>query len=211
MSYIFYRDDPGCIDGDCLIRQRYQKSGSCFIHTAIMLQYCLMSRSNKTRNAGAIVDMRVFVRDISSSVELFILNRGGKVPDIFKEIVHGDPKFHLIKIEEIDAELLKTYGPGLLTFNIFNETLVFGNNETLVYQGIPTGKITSCHSVLIIGVRMEGSSRQFLVQNWWSRQQVVVMSEDYVMASLGQAYFIKTQNLVVREGLPWTKKQFGQI
>ncbi len=155
--------------------------------------------------------MKVFLRDISGGLERYILNRGGKVEDIFKEIVHGDPGLHQLKFEEIDAELLKNYGPGVLTLRIMNETLVFGNTETLVYKGIPTGHLANPHSMLIIGVRMEGNSRRFLVQNWWTRQQVVEISEDYLKASAGKAYFIKTQNLVVREGLPWTKKRFSHI
>ena len=31
------------------------------------------------------------------------------------------------------------------------------------------------------------------------------------IASNGQAFFIKNQNLIARESLPWTKKKYGQI
>ncbi len=131
--------------------------------------------------------------------------------DVINEIVHGSPEYQSTKFDKIDAEWMKTYGPGVLTFNILNETNVFGRNVTLVYQGIPTGNETQSHSVLIIGVRMEGSLRHFLVQNWWTQHQIVEIREDYATASGGKAYFIKAKNLVVREGIPWTKKTYGQF
>jgi hypothetical protein len=210
MSYVFHRDDPGCIPGGCAFLQRLQKSNNCFIHTAIMLQYCLMSRSNGAK-AGAIIDAKVFIRDISSSLGLYLFNQGGKASDIFNEIVDGNHKFHQTHFDKIDAEWLKTHGPGILAFGIRNETLVFGSNENLVYKGTPLGHVGSLHSVLIIGVRMEGNSRYFLVQNWWTIQQVVEIREDYAIASLGRAFFITTRNLIVREGLPWTKKKYDQF
>lgn len=58
---------------------------------------------------------------------------------------------------------------------------------------------------------MEGNSRHFLVQNWWPDQQVVEIREDYAIASNGQAFFTKNQNLIVQESIPWTKKKYGQI
>ncbi len=48
----------------------------------------------------------------------------------------------------------------------------------------------------------------FFVQNWWEKQQFVEISLNYAYASSGKAYFIKTQNLTVREGLPWTKQLY---
>jgi hypothetical protein len=207
LSYVFYRDDPGCTDGDCLLIQRVQRSGNCFIHAAIMLQYCLMSRSNKTINAGAIVDIRVFIRDISGSLEPYILNRGGQVSDVFKEIVQGDPELYPIALNEMDATFLKTYGPVVLTF----EMSIFGSHDNLVYKGIPAGHTNRFHSVLIIGIRMEGNSSLFLAQNWWTTQQIVEISREYASESMGKAYFIKDKALVIRNGLPWTKKKYGQL
>ncbi len=131
--------------------------------------------------------------------------------EVFKEIVLGDPEFYRAEFNQIDAQWLKSYGPGVLTFGVRNETLVFGSSESLTYSGIPTGHVGSFHSVLIIGVRMEGGLRHFLVQNWWPEQQAVEIREDYANASNGRAFFIKDQNLIVREGLPWTKKKYGQI
>ena len=210
-SYIFYRDDPGCIDGNCVFLQRVQLTKNCFIHAAAMLQYCLMSRSKRNAQTGAIIDIKVFIRDISRSLEPYIFDKGGKISEVFNEIVLGDPKFHWTEFKDIDAQWLKNYGPGVLTFGVRNETLVFGSNESLIYRGIPTGEIGSFHSVLIIGVRMERDSRLFLIQNWWPEQQVVEIREDYAIASNGKAFFIKDQDLIVREGLPWTKQKYGEI
>jgi hypothetical protein len=211
MSYVFHRDDPGCLDGDCVFRRRVQKSGICFIYAAIMQQYCLTSRSSETRNAGAVVDMKVFNGDISSMLELYIFNQGGKVSDVINEIVHGDPELQFTEFNKIDAEWMKTYGPGVLTFKIMNQTNVFGRNISLVYQGTPTGDRGQSHSVPIIGVRMDGISRHSWVQNWWTQHQIVEIREDYATASDGKAYFIKAINLVVREGIPWTKRTYGQF
>ncbi len=94
----------------------------------------------KLKNEGAIVDIKVFIRDLSTGLEPYILNRGGKVSDIFKELVNENPQYLVTPLNRIDAELLKTYGPGLFEFDLLNETLVFGMNETLVYKGIPTGQ-----------------------------------------------------------------------
>jgi hypothetical protein len=210
-SYVFYRDDPSCMDGGCAILQRVQLTKSCFIQAAVMLQHCLMSRFKISAQAGAIIDIKVFIRDFSRSLEPFILNRGSFMSDVFKEIVLGDPRFFLKEIKQIDARWLEIYGPGVLTFRVLNETLIFGSSKSLVYAGKPTGHFSGRHSVIIIGVRMEGNSRHFLVQNWWSDHQVVEMREDYAIELKGQALFIKNQNLIVREGLPWTKKKYGQI
>lgn len=210
-SYVFYRDDPRCIDGRCVILQRVQLTKSCFIQAAVMLQHCLMSRSKISAQAGAIIDMKVFIRDFSRSLEPFILNQGGLVSDVFKEIVVGDPGFFLKKINEIDARWLEIYGPGVLTFRFLNETLILGSSKSLVYAGNETGQFSGRHSVIIIGVRMEGNSRHFLVRNWSPDQQVVEIREDYLNASNGKAFFVKNQNLSVREGLPWNKKKYGQI
>jgi hypothetical protein len=38
-----------------------------------------------------------------------------------------------------NGKWLKTYGPGLLEFDLSNETLVFGKDKALAYNGIPTG------------------------------------------------------------------------
>ena len=58
----------------------------------------------------------------------------------------------------------------------------------------PTDRCAGYHSMLIIGVRMEGASR-FLVQNWWRRHQFVEISQEYLEAQpLGGpvAHFVKS-------------------
>ena len=40
----------------------------------------------------------------------------------------------------------------------------------------------SFHSMLVVGVRVEGASRRFLVQNWLARQQFIEISQEYLKA-----------------------------
>ena len=120
------------------------------------------------------------------------------------------PGHRVVSFDEIDETMLRQYGPLLLSeFAVCDDfgvegRLVYsldGCNATKpgqgpVYVGCDyvvfenrltyargfgfTPRCTGYHSMIIVGVRDEGASRRFLVQNWWRRHQFIEISREYL-------------------------------
>jgi hypothetical protein len=113
-----------------------------------------------------------------------------------------------IVYSDVDEALLREHGPLLLSaFPVCDDfgtdnRLVFDlsvcNQSTpdgrpafvgcdhialdgrLVYAGDSGARCPNFHAMLVVGVRGEGASRRFLVQNWWRRQQFLEISQEYL-------------------------------
>ena len=71
--------------------------------------------------------------------------------------------------------------------------------ELLLYAGAEFGRCTefNYHAMLIVGVRTQGATRRFLVQNWWRRLQFLEISADYLetqpYANIGALFVLTPQ------------------
>ena len=140
----------------------------------------------------------------------YIIEGKGILSDRFLSSILGeDSVVRMVNFNKIDTALLKRYGPVLLTmFNVCDDFGVEGRlvysldgcnatpREAPVYIGCDflvledrllfakgyetMGRCRGYHAMVIVGVRKVGSSRRFLVQNWWRRHQFVEISQEYL-------------------------------
>ena len=104
-----------------------------------------------------------------------------------------------IPTECISRETFEKYGPGLLcTFDVHDD---FFDADVFSYMDCPTGNFRGHHCMVVLGVRNEGESRIFLLQNWWRDKQFVEVSEDYMFMDCSIC-FIGTPQTFVRDSLP---------
>ena len=86
-----------------------------------------------------------------------------------------------ISPEDILRDTFEKYGPdlsGLLPlFQVHNDFFEAG---VLSFTNSPNGEVIGLHSIVMLGIRNEGSSRIFLLQNWCREKQFVEVSEDYL-------------------------------
>jgi hypothetical protein len=107
-----------------------------------------------------------------------------------------------ISTECISQETFDNYGPGLLCmFEIFDN---FFKEGVLSYVDCPLRHFVGYHCMVVLGVRMEGQSRMFLLQNWWSDRdkQFVEVSNEYLESMDCSLCFVATPQTFVRDCLP---------
>ncbi len=56
--------------------------------------------------------------------------------------------------------------------------------------------------MVLLGIRNEGQSRMFLLQNWWKNKQFIEVSEDYIGAMDCSICFIGTPQTFANDHLP---------
>jgi hypothetical protein len=54
--------------------------------------------------------------------------------------------------------------------------------------------------MVLVGVRMEGSEKVFLLQNWWRKKQFVEVSEGYLRRCEARIAFVQTPQPEVPDG-----------
>jgi hypothetical protein len=108
--------------------------------------------------------------------------------------------------ENISRETFEKFGPGLLsTFEVYDEFL---DAHKLSYTDGPRGRFVGHHSMVVLGVRSEGESRIFLLQNWWRDKQFVEVSEDYISCMECSVFFVCTPQIFARDRLPSYSDKF---
>ncbi len=56
--------------------------------------------------------------------------------------------------------------------------------------------------MVVLGIRMEGQSRMFLLQNWWRDKQFVEVSDEYLDFMDCSICFVATPQTFLRDCLP---------
>ena len=141
-----------------------------------------------------MLDMKRYILENFSSKQLYhhiVTDEGGNTLDYLKKIlIPGSTFFHVLSTDVINAALIQQYGPALIyQFQVYDD---FKEPGRLSYLEEPVGKCAGRHSMVLIGVRQEGSRKVFLLQNWWRRKQFVEVSDAYLSACDARIVFVRT-------------------
>jgi hypothetical protein len=194
-AYVVLDDETG--KWRLQVRQRVQESGLCYMHAPVVLQSYLLSwsfRNAESSRACEMLDMRRYILENFSSTQLYnhiVSDEGGNSLDYLKNIlIKGSKMFHVSSTDVINAALIQQYGPALIyQFKVYED---FKEPGRLSYLEEPTGECAGRHSMVLIGVREEGSRKVFLLQNWWKRKQFVEVSDTYLSACDARIAFVRT-------------------
>ena len=63
--------------------------------------------------------------------------------------------------------------------------------------------------MVVLGVRKEGKSRMFLLQNWWQDKQFVEVSEEYMSYMDCDVFFVCTPQTFEGDRLPSYSDKFA--
>ena len=194
-NYIFYRDDES-VKGRCDgIVQRVDSTDStslCYLQAPVVLQRCLIAKYAQSDGPVGMLDINQYVSKNMNSDQLVqhFFSRGGNSIETLRSILAPGSYIDVHGIFEIDVELIKKYGPGLITrFKVYSDFL---NENVDVHSGLPTGTYVGDHCMLLVGVKGSGDSQMFLVQNWWCNKQFVQISRSYLLGCLPIVYFVHT-------------------
>jgi hypothetical protein len=211
-SYVCHRDDPDIlpVNREHVLLQRVVEKLPCYMHAPVIMQHYLITKYSKSKREPAIFDIVKYIRESFDRPQLFehIFEDEGMPSYCFLRIIL-DPKIvtTIVDLDSIDAAYLRRSGPVLLSeFYICDD---FAHDGRLVYDH-PTRNVDTdedadgcirSHAMLIIGVRAEGSSRRFLVQNWWRHYQFLEMSMEYLHAHMREGPFAYAVVTPLREDI----------
>ncbi len=123
--------------------------------------------------------------------------------------------FELQIVNVNENHFLKTYGPALLIIRTPDDDQSFGVAGKLVYTDFP--KCEKCpadkHDMLLIGIRWDGGSRRYCIQNWWPDLQFLEATLDFLEQSEAVAIFIHVPQYpqAIRDGLPQTRAMYDRL
>ncbi len=168
-------------------------------------------------------------------------NEGTSSLDLLESISGSAMDSDMILYGDVDEATLRKHGPVLLSeFPVCDDfgtddRLVFdlsvcnqptpdgrtafvgcdhtSSEDRLIYTGDDGPRCPKVHSMLVVGVRTEGASRRFLVQNWWRRQQFIEISQEY-LETLPQAgpfmYVVTAPQHVLRAGFARQARRYEE-
>jgi hypothetical protein len=149
---------------------------------------------------------------------------------VLQMILEPDSSLKSVTYRDIDAAMLSAHGPAVLDgfavcddFGAEDGRLVYDLAQCnlsrpaaapryvgcehvdlefrLAYSGDEPERCARSYAMLIVGVRTQGPSRRFLVQNWWRRLQLLEISAEYLetlpSANFG-ALFVLTPQRALR-------------
>ena len=120
-----------------------------------------------------------------------IEDEGGQSCDFLERILEpGSGVLHISDPSTISQGDMERYGPGLVyQFKVHEDFEIPG---CLSYLDKPMTYRDQRHSMVLIGIRMEGKQKIFLLQNWWRKKQFVEVSAEYLSACSASVAFVKT-------------------
>jgi hypothetical protein len=184
--------------------QRVQLSGLCYLHAPVVLQHYLVARVVNNHSTG-MLDIAKIIQGNFDADQLYehIFNaKGGSAPGVLRFILQPGSVVSNWPAVLLDQTRLEKFGPHLLATFMVHEDFMY--HDKFSYRGKPSGKRVGLHAMVIIGVRMEGTSKVFLVQNWWAKKQFVEMDEEYMESCEGIPMFVETRQTEI-------PKQFDQV
>ncbi len=199
-AYIFTRDHKAAQDTDVLKSRLC--SGLCSIQGVAMLRHYLKVIYTPLCQ-NTMLNATIYIRNKLSTDNLrryFGGSRGLCSRTMLNDFLDEGSEVLEIPTECISRETFEKYGPGLLCmFEIYDD---FYKEGVLSYVGCPMGRFIGYHCMVVLGVRMEGQSRMFLLQNWWRDKQFVEVSDEYLESMDCSICFVATPQTFVRDCLP---------
>jgi hypothetical protein len=200
-SYLWHRDDPDILpeNRDHVLLQRVVEKSPCYMHAPVIMQHYLVTKYSTARREPAIFDIAKYIRESFDDQQLFdhiFQDEGMPSHFLLSIILEQTTLIAIVHLGSIDAAYLQRNGPVLLPeFSLCDDfaqddgRLIYLQPTRNVNTDEDTGRCIRSHAMLIIGVRAEGTSRRFLVQNWWRRHQFLEMSSDYLEAHMFEGPF----------------------
>uniref|UniRef100_A0A7S0Q832 Uncharacterized protein n=1 Tax=Cryptomonas curvata TaxID=233186 RepID=A0A7S0Q832_9CRYP len=149
-----------------------------------------------------MIDIKKLVAKHLDTGQLFrhFFHHCGASIEILRIILAPGSCIEIHGISDIDPNIIKKYGPGLITrFRVHSDFLDEG---ILVHSDLPTGTFVGYHSMLLVGVKGSGESKTFMVQNWWRKKQFVQVSASYMLDCLPLIYFVWTPQTEIENRCP---------
>ena len=121
------------------------------------------------------------------------------------------------EMHNVDKNLLLRFGPLAIDFVVTRRDVCHGFSENLVYTQPDVSKnvlnLTNwgSHAMLQVGIRTDGQSRRFLLQNWWRNHQFIEMEEKTLIKANANAHSICNPQRWFKEGHPLTACMYGEF
>jgi hypothetical protein len=189
---VIFRDHEKLSGKPHALVERFQLSGGlCYMHARIVLQHYLVAMQRYDH--VPMLDLALYLRRFMSSNDLktyFWDNIGGDSKQFLKSILL--PNSDTI-CESLESELLQAlheYGPGLVQG--FQVEDAFIKSRNWQYLGRRKGEFIGLHSMVLVGIRKEGQSFRFLLQNWWKFKPFVEVDISYMNSCEAVVRFVVT-------------------
>jgi hypothetical protein len=188
-SYIFHRDDPAVARKDNVLLQRVH-DGLGYMHAPIMLQHYMKCRDTNSSCLHQVLDVTRYILGSFTPANLKrnILKERASISskEFLGRILNPGTLLNNANVESIHREFLQNHGPVLLPQFAVRSDFCTGGQH--VHTGPATGGYTGLHAMLLIGVRVEGDTRRFLLQNWWRHCQFVEVDLEYLESCIYSKY-----------------------
>ena len=158
-----------------------------------------------------MIDIKAYLLQTASGMELdaYLFDRGFYVALTMKNLLMESMHVQH-SIDTINDDLLLRFGPLLITDFKMTESSV-DKNLLFTQSDASTANVSEFHAMLLIGVRKEGRSYRFLLQNWWRHLQFLEMDKDTLVNSDSRVFSIHSPQFWFKEGHPVTNCKYGEF
>ena len=205
-------------------KQRFQKTGLCYLHAVVVYLYYAVRRNNKSFDEVIDIAEMIKTKFTSDQIYNYIANDNGGssvvVLEYFAGLISRDmecsidsiPVVSSISVKFVTEDMFISYGPFVLSgFDVYNDFYT-GNQISFTSASSPSGECIGKHAMLVIGVRKSTNGELiFLIQNWWEEKQIVEMSQLYLMQHHARVCYIDPFNLVDYKRLSITSTTAAQF
>ncbi|KAI3639766.1 hypothetical protein MIR68_002080 [Amoeboaphelidium protococcarum] len=193
-SYVIFRDHELLKDKPHAYVERVQLSGLCYTHAPVILQHYLVAMFSD--DAVPMLDMAVYLKKHMSAIQLerrIWYDEGGDSQTFLKSILMQQPAPVLLPraaTDEIES-YLKSFGPALISRFEVEEAF---DSADWQHLGALTTALNGFHAMVLVGVRKEGDSMRYLIQNWWKKKAFVEVDGQYLLACGAAVHFVQTRH-----------------
>jgi hypothetical protein len=202
--------------------QRIQLSGNCFLHAPAVLQGYLVQIGSKEWKGMMNLARHVRNGFTSEKLSTYIIKDGGGCSvDVLQSILEDEAKKLIMccssslqtELSSVKPELLDdltTYGPALVArfpvddeFMNMNSSLE-GTANVIPYLShtiVPNDEMGR-HAMVLIGMRRVDGKWRLLLQNWWSRMQLIEVSSDTIVSSGAEIVFARKKQTLIKDTIP---------
>ena len=199
-SFVVFRDHQDLKGKSHALVERIQNSGLCYMHACVVVQHYLVAMNNAKE--VPMLNMAEYLKKFMPGESLYqhIWNdKGGDSFDFLKRILKKKPKsrniLHCSNMNDFDSMdvYLDSYGPGLVSgFAVAKDFIStdwqhLGDYEVEQFEGR--------HAMVLVGYRVVGGKKRYLLQNWWKDKPYVEVDVDYLLSSDATIHFILEEQL----------------
>lgn len=190
-SFVVFRDHDLLKGKKHAYVERVQLSGLCYMHAPVVLQHYLVAMN--TSELVPMLDMADYLKKHmpADALQKRIWNdEGGNSVSFLKGILESDPELlHCLGRQNLEP-CIKEFGPALLSsFDVEHDFV----SEEWQHLKRKSRESKGLHAMLIVGVRKEGDSVRYLLQNWWKTKPFVEVSGAYIESCAGAIHFVQTK------------------